>query len=106
MKIHEKLPIDQVEPGTELAEPVIDDLGRVLVPSGCELSETILRSLIRREVSELCIVREIQEDAAEREAFRLKQVAELDRVFRKAGDGAETMVLYQAILDFRMEHRS
>jgi hypothetical protein len=54
----------------------------------------------------LCIVREIQEDAAEREAYRLKQVAELDRVFRKAGDGAETMVLYQAILDFRMEHRS
>lgn len=106
MKIEQKLPIDQVEPGTELAEPVIDDLGRVLVPSGCELTEAMLRSLARREIAELCVLQEVEEDAAERESYRLKQTAELDQIFRKAGEGAETRVLYQAILDYRMEHRS
>lgn len=106
MKIHQKLPIDQVQPGAELAEPVIDDIGRVLVPSGCELTESILRSLARREIEELCIVQEVEEDAVEREAYRQKLTAELDRLFRKAGEGVETRILYQAILDFRMEHRS
>jgi hypothetical protein len=106
MRIHEKLPLDQVESGTVLAEPVIDEMGRVLVPGGAELTESILRSLARREIAELTVSREVEEDAAEREAYRLKQATELDRVFRKAGEGAETRALYQAILDYRMENRS
>lgn len=106
MKIHEKLPLDQVELGTFLAEPVIDEMGRVLVPGGSELTESILRSLARREITELSVLREVEEDAAEREAYRLKRVEELDKVFRKAGDGVETRALYQAILDCRMENRS
>lgn len=106
MKINEKLPLDQVAPGTLLAEPVIDEMGRVLVPSGSELTESMLRSLARREIAELSVVREVEEDAAEREAYRLKRVAELDLVFRHAGEGVETRLLYQAILDYRMENRA
>jgi hypothetical protein len=106
MKIHEKLPLDQVIPGTLLAEPVIDEMGRVLVPSGGELTESMLRSLARREIAELTVVREVEEDAAERETYRLKQTAALDQIFRHAGEGVETRLLYQAILDYRMENRA
>jgi hypothetical protein len=106
MKIHEKLPLDQVAPGTLLAEPVIDEMGRVLVPSGGELTESMLRSLARREIAELTVVREVEEDAAERETYRLKQTAALDQIFRHAGEGVETRLLYQAILDYRMENRA
>ena len=106
MKIHEKLLLDQVIPGTLLAEPVIDEMGRVLVPSGGELTESMLRSLARREIAELTVVREVEEDAAERETYRLKQTAALDQIFRHAGEGVETRLLYQAILDYRMENRA
>jgi hypothetical protein len=106
MKIVETLPIGEVVPGMYLAQAVMDDGGRVLVPAGAEVSESMLNSLQRRDVAELTVEREVEEDPAEREAFRAKLVEHLDRLFRKAGDAAETRVLYQSILDFRLEHRS
>jgi hypothetical protein len=97
------LAIADARPGMRLAETILDDTGRVLVPGGCELTESILHGLTRREVAELKVEREVDEDPAAREARRLRHVGQLDRLFRKAGDGAETRQLYQALLEFRLE---
>lgn len=40
------------------------------------------------------------------EARRSRLIGELDQLFRKAGEGAETRQLYQALLDFRLAARS
>lgn len=106
MKIVETLPLSEAVVGLRLAAAVLDDGGNVLVPAGVELSESLLQGLQRREVAEVSVEREVEEDPAAQAAYRAKLTAQLDHVFRKAGDGEETRALYQAVLDYRMEHRS
>lgn len=103
MKVAETLAIGDARPGLRLAEAVTDTMGQVLVPAGSELTEGILHGLLRRDVMTLTVEREVEEDPAAREARRASAVAQLDRLFRKAGDGVETRQLYQAVLDFRLE---
>lgn len=103
MKVPETIATGDARPGLRLAEAVIDASGQVLVPVGCELTESILHGLQRREVTTLTVEREVEEEPAAREARRAAAVAQLDRLFRKAGNGEETRQLYQAVLDFRME---
>ncbi len=102
MRIVETLAIGDVRPGMRLAEALLDESGRVLVPGGCELTDSVVQGLIRRDIAKLMVEREIEEDPATRAARQARVVAQLDRLFRKAGDGLETRQLYQAILDFRM----
>lgn len=106
MNVVESRMLADIQPGMRLAEDVSDDAGRVLLPAGCELTESTLLGLARRGIESLRVVCEVEEDPAAREACRAQTCAELDQLFRKAGDGHETRLLYQAILDFRMEHRS
>ena len=103
MVVHETLPLNDVSPGMRLARPVVDASGRLLVPAGGELSESLLRSLAQREIGELTIEREVEEDPAVRAAKQAALIAQADQLFRKAGDGPETRQLYRAILDFRLE---
>lgn len=106
MKSRTTLKLDDVQPGMIVAEAVTDDGGRVLVPAGVALSEGMLQSLKRREVGAIWVETTIVDDPAAREAYRVQQVAKLDKLFRQAGDHLETRLLYQAILAFRMETRS
>lgn len=106
MKVLETIAIGDAQPGLRLAEAVADAMGQVLVPAGSELTESMLLGLRRREVATLTVEREIEEGSAAREARQAKVVEQLDRLFRKAGEGAETRQLYQAILDFRLEQPS
>lgn len=106
MKVLETIAIGDAQPGLRLAEAVADAMGQVLVPAGSELTESMLLGLRRREVATLTVEREIEEGSAAREARQAKVVERLDRLFRKAGEGAETRQLYQAILDFRLEQPS
>lgn len=103
MKVAETIAIGDARPGLRLSEAVTDAMGQVLVPAGCELTEGILNGLLRREVMTLTVEREVEEDPAAREARRANAVAQLDRLFRMAGDGTATRQLYQAVLDFRLE---
>jgi hypothetical protein len=105
MKVVEILALDAVQPGMKVAEAVVDDGGRVLVPVGAEVTEAMLTSLGRREIESIKVEHEVEEDPAEREAHRAVIVSRLDRIFRHAGDAAETRTLYQAVLDHRMENR-
>ncbi|UCV01814.1 hypothetical protein [Dechloromonas denitrificans] len=102
MKTVETVAIGDVRPGMRLAEALLDESGRVLVPGGCELTDSMVHGLMRRDIAELTIEREIEEDPATRAAREARVIAQLDRLFRKAGDGLETRQLYRAILDFRM----
>jgi len=99
----ETLTIDALLPGMRLAAAVVDASGQVLLPVGSELTEGMLQSLVRRGVSELLIATEFADDPAIVEARRVALERQMARLFRKAGNGVETMVLYQAILDFRLE---
>lgn len=98
------LAITEAQPGMRLAEDVLDGSGRVLVPGGSELTDSILSGLARRDIATLTVEREIEEEPAARVARQAKTVAHLDHLFRNAGHGPETRQLYDAILDFRMEH--
>lgn len=106
MKTIETLPLDAVDVGMRVAEAVLDASGHVLVQAGAEISESLLLGLVRREIAEIRVEREIEESPADREAHLARQIAHLDRLFRKAGDGAETRALYRAVRDHRMEERS
>lgn len=106
MKIRETLPIGDALPGMHLADAVIDDAGRVLVPGGAELTESMLQGLIRRDVAELHIEREVEEDTQAAQARRVKVEEVLNHRFRKAGDGTGARSLHQAILDFSLEHQA
>lgn len=106
MRVLATIAIGDAQSGMRLAEAVADAMGQVLVPAGSELTESMLQGLRRREIATLKVEREIEEDPAAREARRARVVEQLDRIFRKAGDGAETRQLYQAILDFRLEQPS
>lgn len=106
MKVLVTIAIGEARPGMRLAEAVVDAMGQVLVPAGSELTESMLQGLRRREVAALVVEREVEEDDAAREARQARVAEQLDRLFRKAGDGTETRQLYQAILDFRLEQPS
>lgn len=105
MKVVETLPLSEAAAGMRLAAAVLDEAGHVLVPAGAELSEGMLQGLQRRDVVEVAVEREVEEDPAAQAAYRAKLTAQLDHLFRKAGDADETRTLYQAVLDYRMEHR-
>lgn len=45
-------------------------------------------------------------DSAEPDAYRARLVAQLDRRFRNAGEGPETRLIYQVVLDFQMAQQS
>lgn len=105
MKKIETLPLEAVEPGMRTALPVADKSGRLLLPPGTELSESILASLRRREIEAVSIEVTVEDPAAV-EQHRQQVQAQLDRLFRLAGEAPETMTLRQAVVRYRMEHHS
>lgn len=106
MKKVELLPLAEVMVGMRVAEAIVDDGGRILVPVGADVSEGMLLSLRRREVLEVTVEHEVEEDPQAYQAYRARLVAQLDLVFRKAGDDEPTRQLYAAVLAHRLEHRA
>lgn len=103
MKITERLALSEVEPGMALVDPLLDEIGRVLLPSGCTLSASILADLRRRRIGELTIVRVVDEEVAAQAAHDEYMVSNLTSLFRKAGSGPASRQLYQSILAFKKE---
>jgi len=106
MKTRTVLKLEDAQPGMRIADAVLDDKGRVLVPAGVELSESMLQGLRRREIPALWVEMAVEEDPAAREAYQAEVMTQLDKLFRQAGEGVETRQLYQAVLDFRMAFRA
>jgi len=102
----EDLATDQLLPGMVVAEAVVDEGGRVLIPAGVALSESTIASLVRREVPAVRIEQEVVEDPAQVEAYRQNLRERIDHLFRHAGQSETSRALYQTIFDYRLEHRS
>lgn len=89
-------------PGMCLTAAVLDDSGRGLVPEAAVLTESLIRSLLRRGVPELCVDQATAEDPAERDIRRARISRSVAVCFRQAGEGVGTSALREAILAFRM----
>ncbi|MDP2834628.1 MAG: hypothetical protein Q8Q28_15265 [Pseudomonadota bacterium] len=101
-RIH-TLPLDRVMPGMVLGADLCDAYGATLLAAGSELSATQIASLRRRDVRQVVIeVREIVSEA-EREARRDEIRARLRHLFRRTGEGEADRVLYQTLLEYRLE---
>lgn len=105
MKKLEILAVGDLRPGMRVAAAVQDAAGRILLPAGAEITESTIASLVRREIEQVSVELEVEDDPAALEAQRQQVAAQLDRLFRKAGQGAETRALYDVIGRYRMEHR-
>lgn len=103
MKVRALLPLDEVAVGMRVAGPVADAGGHLLVQAGTEVSESLLQGLQRRGIAAVEIEQDIAENPEQLAMRRAEISVQLDQRFRKAGDGAETRLLYQAILDYRLE---
>lgn len=104
MKIVETLSVESLGPGMTVAEAVVDDGGRMLVPAGAEVSESLAAGLRRRGIETVRVERQVEEDPAAREARRQRLSAELDKRFRRAGESAALSDIYAAVLAYQMEH--
>ena len=103
MKRIELIATGDLASGMVVAQAVLDDTGRVLIPAGLELSDNSIASLVRRDIESVMVELVMEEDPAELEARRLRAKQQLDQLFRNAGNAPETRALYQAILDYRTE---
>lgn len=90
-------------PGMVLGADIQDAHGATLLAAGTVLGEMHITSLRRRGVEQVPI--EVLETLSEveREARREAVRDRLGHLFRHAGDGEADRVLYQAILEYRLE---
>ena len=84
-----------------IAAPVTDAGGHVLLPEGASISDAILGSLARHEVTEVCVEFEVAEDPAQRAAREAAASASVAALFRHAGEGGATRALHDAVLAFQ-----
>ena len=94
--------LDTVIPGMVLSDDLLDDQGRILLPEGTTLSEDVLASIARHNITIVPILCEAwsTEDAA---AALQRHQARLAKLFRKhVGDEDEaTELLLQYMTHYR-----
>lgn len=101
-----ELGLDEVMPGSVLADEVLDAQGKVLLPKGSAVTEATLESLRRRDILTLP-VRVATALSADQETARRERIARrLQHIFRNAGDGAPARELQQQVSEYRLGQRS
>ncbi len=101
-RIH-TLALDRVVPGMVLGADLRDAHGATLLAVGTELSESHLASLQRRDVRQAVIAVRVELSEAEWETRRDEIRARVRHLFRRTGEGEADRVLYQTILEYRLE---
>lgn len=102
MKTIRQMAVVELSPGLRLAEALLDESGRILMPAGVELNEQVIASLQRRQIEHVVVEVEVATTPAQAEALEGRIRFQLDCLFRHAGKGEETLALRQAIYDYRM----
>lgn len=97
------LSLDQALPGMRLATDVRDAHGAILLAAGSELSESLLASLRRRGIEQVNVAEEESLTAEELEARREVIRIRLAHLFRRAGEAEADCLLFEAMLDYRLE---
>jgi len=97
-----QITLDEAIPGMILADDLLDQHGKVLLPAGSTLTETSLVSLGRRGVDMLPILRE-ESTEPDNEADLEKHRRRLGVLFRKhTEDDMATEILRQFVTNFRL----
>ncbi len=95
----QKIPIKYAQPGMKLAKPVVNDKGLVLCGEGTILTDNIIASLKRRDITTIYV----EGNPVELPSMRLKPLSErleeLNKRFEKVSDPL-TLKLKKAIEDF------
>jgi hypothetical protein len=97
------LPLEQAMPGMVLASDVLDAHGAILLTAGSELGESQLASLRRRGVPQVTIAGGQALSEEEMAARAVAVRTRLDHLFRGDGRGEPDHLLYQTLLEFRLE---
>lgn len=93
--------LDDVVAGMVLSNAVVDSHGAVLLPAATALTDTMVRSLRRREIETVYVVNEDISEAdmaAERERVQQR----LTRLFRKCNSDRAGRALLQRITEYRL----
>ncbi len=98
-----KMPVSLAQSGMKLGEPVLDNHGRILLAEGSELDEDKLNGLRRHDI--LCIAILDEDIRSEDELVKARQQAteHVNALFRKIDRSANQELLYQMILEHRLE---
>lgn len=99
----ETLPLELAQPGMRLGTDIRDDQGAILLASGSKLTKPLLAALHRRGVSQVSVAEAEAPTEAEREAGRDAIRARLTYLFRRAGEAEADRILFEAMLDYRLE---
>lgn len=103
MSVQDRVALADAKSGMRLGAPVTGRGGRVLVPAGTELTESLLESLEQRGIVAIFVERAADEDPTAREARLAGVKRAVDQLFRAAGEGMATRTLYRCIVNFRSE---
>ena len=99
--IHQQLALDEVTPGMVLADNLLDAQGQILLPKGAELSEQMLESLRRHDISSLRIfMGELSEEEAAAQRAYLK--SRLTRLLRNSDGEDANGLLQNYVRKFRL----
>jgi hypothetical protein len=102
---HLQLDLDDAEPGMILSNTLLDAHGGVLLPSGVELTESVLTSLRRRGIDQITVVNDrISEADLAIERARLQKG--LDNLFRNSIDRGASNSLKESVMQYRMGDNS
>jgi len=97
------IPLELAEPGMKLASNICNQQGQVLVETGVELSEALLRALLKRGIGHVTVLYEDKRSEDELAAERAKVLDRLNTLFRNAGQDEMLDSLYQQVLEYRLE---
>ncbi len=100
MKTIQSVALSNSKPGDKTADAIADDNGRLLVPAGTVLTDSLISSLLRRGIEQISIETEIEE-APELVQARMKAKIELmEKRFSAAGNNSATLMMFQAVRQF------
>jgi len=101
--IRHTLPLDQACPGMKLAAHVRDDHDVTLPAAASVLTEVQLDALRQQGVSQIIVAEADMLPAAEQEAQREAIRVRLAHLFRHTGKTEANRLLYEIMLDYRLE---
>lgn len=100
MKSIQTVGLSESAPGDKTAEAIADNQGRVLVPAGTLLTDSLITSLARRGIEQVKIEREVEEAPEIVQARQKAKLHLLEQRFSAAGNNVATLMMFQAIKQF------
>ncbi|KQV91002.1 hypothetical protein ASD15_02810 [Massilia sp. Root351] len=105
---YQHLPVGQVEAGMILSDELLDAHGKVLLPQGTVLTESMLALMARHGIEALPIATVQQPSEAEQAAGRQQQLARIGQLFHKNDPDSDsdwaTALLRRFVTDYRLGH--